>query len=273
MSLEMEIAALLESEPFDIVQAFVLLGRLGGSRHNVEEVRLRLEGMGAELKTRIEDAQGSKDRLKALNRYLFQDLGFRGNEEDYYDPRNSFLGDVLERKTGLPITLSLVYVEVGQLAGLPLAGVGFPGHFLVRYEEEGDPIFVDPFHDGRILAEEDLRNLLIQTYGESVDLTPTLLQAATAREIFSRMLYNLKGIYMTSEDFGKLLQVMDLLLLLDPRSSLDLRDRGLLYYELGDFPKARTDLTAYLQLDPTAGDAEVIRTHLNDIESRLSMFG
>ncbi|MFQ6012904.1 MAG: SirB1 family protein [Thermoplasmata archaeon] len=272
MGLYEAMRGVLAKEPLNLVRAATLLGRLGTSPHDAKRVRAQLERMGAELRNRLHRGPAGKDRLALLNRYLFEELGFRGNAEDFYDPRNSFLGAVLERKTGLPITLSLVYVEVGRRAGLPLEGVGFPGHFLMRYDDADGPVFVDPFHAGRVLEEQDLRALLDEMSEQPVPLDPTLLRPATEREILARMLHNLKGLYLTSEEFEELLQVMDFLLLLDPESPLDLRDRGLLHYERGDFRKARDDLRAYLEREPTAGDAGIIRAHLDDIESRLRMF-
>ncbi|MFQ5920120.1 MAG: SirB1 family protein [Thermoplasmata archaeon] len=272
MGLYEEMEQLLKEEPLDLIHAATLLGRLGPSPSEVRPVSEELDRIGAEVRDRLQDAPPDEDPLQVLNRYLFDDFGLRGNEDDYYDPRNSFLGEVLGRKTGLPITLSLVYIEAGRRAGLRLAGVGFPGHFLVRFESEGGPRFVDPFHAGRVLEEEDLKGLLRERSGQEIPLDPAFLRPASEREILTRMLHNLKGLYMTSEEFEKLLQVLDLLLLLDPQTSLDLRDRGLVHYELGEFPKARNDLLAYLELDPSAGDAEVIQEHLNDIESRLRMF-
>ncbi len=272
MGLYEEMERVLKEESLDLVHAATLLGRLGASPSEVKPVFKELDRMAAELRERLGDASPEEGRLHVLNRYLFDELGFHGNEDDYYDPRNSFLGEVLRRKTGLPITLSLVYVEVGMRAGLALAGVGFPGHYLVRLEGEDGPRFVDPFHDGRVLEEEDLRGLLGERSGQEVPLDPAFLRPSTERETLTRMLTNLKGLYMTTEDFEKLLQVLDLLLLLDPQSALDLRDRGLLHYEVGEFLKARVDLQAYLELDPDARDAEVIREHLNDVESRLRMF-
>ncbi len=271
MGLYEEMDRVLKEEPLDLAHAATLLGRLGPSPSDVKPVFEELDRMAAKLRERFQDAP-EEGRLQILNRYLFGELGFHGNEDDYYDPRNSFLGEVLRRKTGLPITLSLVFVEVGRRAGLTLAGVGFPGHYLVRFEEEAGPRLVDPFHAGRVLEEEDLESLLREGSGQNVPLDPAFLRPATERETLTRMLYNLKGVYMASEEFEKLLQVMDLLLRLDPKSSLDLRDRGLLHYEMGDFLEARSDLQAYLELDPSAGDAEVIREHLNDVESRLRMF-
>lgn len=264
------LSALLEEKPFDLVEAALLLGCLEGVEVQVAPYREMLRQMASEARSRVGD--GGIEAVKALNRYLFEELGFRGNEEDYYDPKNSFLGSVLDRKVGLPITLSLVYVEVAQRAGLPVKGVGFPGHFILRFEDENGPIFLDPFHGGQVLEEEDLRAMLEEMGGTPVSLDPSLLQPASNREIFTRMLYNLKGVYLTAEDFDRLLQVLDILLLMNPRSPLDLRDRGLVHYELGHFRPAQDDLRAYLELDPTAGDAEVIRAHLDDIESRLRMF-
>lgn len=197
--------------------------------------------------------------LAALNHVLFTEHGFRGNREDYFDPRNSFLNEVLERKTGIPISLSVLYMEVAQRIGLTLAGVGFPGHFLVKYVCEGEEIVLDPFVGGEVKSRGDLNRMLRDLYGGKVAFDPEFLEPVSKKHILKRMLANLKSIYLKKNDLAKTLLVFDRLIILDPAAPEDFRDRGLLYLRLECFTQAREDLQTYLKLAPNAADAGVIR--------------
>ena len=193
-------------------------------------------------------------RVDALNRYLFNELGFSGNREQYEDPRNSCLNEVLDRRTGIPITLSLVYIEVARRAGVRAEGVNFPGHFLVRVlqdlhtDDPGEGLIVDPFHAGAILNEHDCRLLLHRHMGEEAAWAPELLARATRRQILVRMLLNLKRLYVKWRSFPQARAITDLLLALSPSAVTELRDRGLLAYHMNDFPAALRDLEEYLKL-------------------------
>jgi regulator of sirC expression with transglutaminase-like and TPR domain len=193
-------------------------------------------------------------RVDVLNRFLFNELGFSGNREQYEDPRNSCLNEVLDRRTGIPITLSLVYIEVARRAGIRAEGVNFPGHFLVRVlqdlhtDDPGDGLIVDPFHAGAILNEHDCRLLLHRHMGEDAAWAPELLARATRRQILVRMLLNLKRLYVKWRSFPQARVITDLLLALSPSAVTELRDRGLLAYHMNDFPAALRDLEEYLRL-------------------------
>lgn len=192
-------------------------------------------------------------RVDALNRYLFNELGFYGNREHYEDPRNSCLNEVLDRRTGIPITLCLVYIEVARRAGLRAEGVNFPGHFLVRMlhdlhtDDPDEGLIVDPFHAGAILNEHDCRVLLQRHLGEDTAFEPHLLARATRRQILVRMLLNLKRLYVRWRSFPQARMITDLLLALSPSSLTELRDRGLLAYHMNDYPAALKDLEEYLK--------------------------
>ena len=192
-------------------------------------------------------------RLDAVNRYLFGTLGFSGNRERFDDPRNSCLNEVMDRKTGIPITLALVYIEVARRAGIRAEGVNFPGHFLVRCLQDvrtDDPdagLIVDPFHGGAILNEADCRQLLEPHMSEAA-FEPALLARATRRQILVRMLLNLKKLYVKMHSFPQARATTDALLALQPSSLADLRDRGLLAYHMNDFAYALRDLEEYLKL-------------------------
>jgi regulator of sirC expression with transglutaminase-like and TPR domain len=192
-------------------------------------------------------------RVDALNLYLFNDLGFFGNREQYEDPRNSCLNEVLDRRTGIPISLALVYIEIARRAGVRAEGINFPGHFLVRVlhdlhtDDPGEGFIVDPFHSGAILNEHDCRALLHRHMGEEAAFEPHLLARATRRQILVRMLLNLKRIYVRWRSFPQARMITDLLLAISPSSLSELRDRGLLAYHLNDFPAALRDLEDYLK--------------------------
>lgn len=193
-------------------------------------------------------------RVDALNRYLFNELGFFGNREQYEDPRNSCLNEVLDRRTGIPISLALVYIEIARRAGVRAEGINFPGHFLVRVlqdlhtDDPGEGLIVDPFHGGAILNEADCRTLLHRHMGDEAAFEPHLLARATRRQILVRMLLNLKRIYVRWRSFPQARTVTDLLLAISPSSLTELRDRGLLAYHMNDFPSALKDLEEYLKL-------------------------
>jgi regulator of sirC expression with transglutaminase-like and TPR domain len=206
--------------------------------------------------------------VTALNSVLFSQHGYRGNAGDYYDPRNSFLNQVIERKIGIPITLSVLYLEVAQRIGLALEGVNFPGHFLVKHESDGLEIFIDPFHAGELKSREDLSAMLDRLNGEKVTFRPEFLATAGKKQILKRMLGNLKAIYLRDGDFGQALSVFDRLIILDPAAAEEIRDRGLVYFEVEDFTQAREDCETYLQLAPDARDAAAIREQLARLAKR-----
>jgi len=204
--------------------------------------------------------------LHAINHYLFTELGFRGNTDDYYDPRNSFLNDVIDRRTGIPITLCLIYLEIAQRLDFPMAGVGLPGHFLVRPTLDEMAIFVDPFNQGEILFAEDCQDRLQQIYGSRAQLQPHHLESVTAKMLLARMLANLKVIYLQQRDIPKALAAIDRILLMLPKAAVELRDRGLIYYQLGQLVEAQHNLELYLCERPDANDAYEIRHIIQQIE-------
>jgi len=226
----------------------------------------RLDAMGDEASIRIAQDLGHdaplEARLDGLNRYLFRELGFRGNRDQYEDPRNSCLNEVMDRRTGIPISLCLVYIEVARRAGIRAEGVNFPGHFLVRVlqdlhtDDPGDGIIVDPFHDGAILDEYDCRALLRNQQGDEANWEPELLARATRRQILVRMLLNLKLLYLKWRSFPQARLVTDLLLSLTPNPVHELRDRGLLAYQMNDFPAALRDLEEYLRRSKLRGEVD-----------------
>ena len=207
--------------------------------------------------------------IAALNFVLFARHGFRGNRDDYYDPKNSFLNEVIERKTGIPITLSVLYMEVAARVGLTVDGVGFPGHFMVQAHADGNEIVIDPFNSGDIKTEEDLAAMLQQIYGSKLGFRSEFLAPVTKKQILTRMLTNLKAIYAKANDMVNTLAALDRLLILDPASAADTRDRGVIYSRLECYGQAKDDFERYLQLAPDADDAAAIREQLVELAKRV----
>ena len=209
--------------------------------------------------------------LTEINRYLFHDQGFSGNRDNYYDPRNSYLNDVLDRKLGIPILLSVIYIEVGRRLGLRVKGVNFPGHFLVRVTTPGGDLFLDPYADGISVGVEELNLRLRKLFGArapTLDEQPELLSPTSSRDILLRILRNLKLIYLHRGDVGRLLSVLDKILEIDPKSAAELRDRGRLYQQLCYSPKAVKDFKRYLELSPEAEDAQDVRSTIMALSTR-----
>ena len=186
--------------------------------------------------------------IAALNKVLFEEENFSGNAEDYDDPRNSYLNDVLQRKKGIPITLSLVYTEVARRKGLPLAGVGFPGHFLVKHPGPPADIVVDPYDRGAILAPADCETLLKKHFGPETEMKAEYLAASTHRQILARMLNNLKGSYYRRNNFPKVLTLIELALATGEDMPSNVRDRGMVYFALRSYTDAVRELKTYLAL-------------------------
>jgi regulator of sirC expression with transglutaminase-like and TPR domain len=241
-----------------LAEAALVIARIEYPHLEAEPYLARLDAMGEAARERIdrhvdETGDGSTlSRIKAFNAYLFEDQCFVGNRERYEDPRNSCLNEVLERRTGIPITLSLVYMEVARRAGLNIEGVNFPGHFLVRCPElkrgGASQLIIDPFHGGALLSERDCRVLLQKHVGSEVAFNRSLLAPATPRQIVVRMLLNLKRIYVHMRSFPQARDVTELLLAVTPSALSELRDRGLLAYHLNDVTGALRDLQTYLRL-------------------------
>jgi regulator of sirC expression with transglutaminase-like and TPR domain len=201
------------------------------------------------------DSRHSETAVDILNAYLFDEEGFTGNRDRYDDPSNSFLNEVLERRTGIPITLALVYMEVARRAGLTVEGVNFPGHFLLRHRAQRDSpygrdLIIDAHHGGALLSEGMCRELFRRHGGHSGEWTPDVLGRATKSQILVRMLVNLKRSYVAMCSFAHARDVTELLLAIEPSALGELRDRGLLAYQLNDYQAALRDLQHYLQLTP-----------------------
>lgn len=225
----------------------------------------RLDLLAERVKDRLSGESAPLIVLEELCRVLFEEEGFRGNADAYYDPRNSFLNDVLDRHVGIPITLGIVMLEVGWRVGLPLNGINFPGHFLVRYEGEVVRLLVDPFDEGRVRWEDQGQELLDRVYGGMVRMRDEFLRPATRTDILARVLSNLKGIYLNARDDDRALAAVDRILLLRPAATMELRDRGLLLARTGRNDEAVLELERYLDHAPAATDAQRVRSLIDDL--------
>ena len=257
-------------EAVDLARAALLIGEEEEPRRfDPERCLARLDEMGAEARERVRSAEGSE--VEAFNRYLFEEQGFTGNEADYYDPRNSMLHHVLARRVGIPITLSIVYMEVARRAGLRAKGVGLPGHFLVRVWGDGDEgVLVDPFNR-KVTDREECQKRLDVIYDGQLALREDHLRAVGVRSILARALGNLKAVYIQAQLFRRALSAVERILLLNPHDLEERRDRGMLLAQLNRFSEAITEAQTYLNLSPDASDAEAVGEQLKKMHLRQAM--
>ena len=254
----------------DLAEASLLVAAEEYPGLDVRGYLARLDEMGCSLRLRIEEEPRPERAVMALNRYMFHELGFHGNSEQYYDARNSYLNEVLDRRVGIPLSLSTVYMEVAGRAGLEVEGVGLPGHFVVRVQTPGRPLLVDPFHGGALLTEKDCQERLDRIFGGKVKLEPEMLRPCGGKDMLERMLRNLKAIYLRDQDVDRALRVVDLIVRIQPGSAEDLRDRGVLYASLDCYGLAARDLESYLALAPQAKDADDLAARVATLRQRAA---
>lgn len=229
----------------------------------------RLDAIAATVRARVPEGAPPPRMLKALNAHLFDELGFRGNTDDYYDPRNSFLNEVLERRTGLPITLSIVYIAVAARLGVELQGVGMPGHFVVKLRRREGEVVIDPFHGGSVLTARELRERIVAAGGDP-EHAARYLAASTSRQVLTRLLHNLKRIYLEARQFDDALRAVELLLVLAPWDLDEIRDRGLIHHRRLAYGEALRDLEVYAEHRPEAEDAGRIWENIQVLRARAS---
>jgi regulator of sirC expression with transglutaminase-like and TPR domain len=242
----------------------------------VDAYAAKLDALAQSLRGEVENAPTPAAQVQRLVHALFRDGGFSGNRAYYYDPRNSYLNEVIDRRTGIPITMAIVYMEVGRRIGLPLEGVSFPGHFLVRVPMRRGMLVLDAFEGGLPQSEDELRERLkrVVPRGTTGRVPPEelpldqFLEPATNRQILGRLLRNLKGIFREKDDPARLLEVLNRMLLVAPDAHAELRDRGLVYQRLECWRPALQDLRDYTEREPEAPDADEIRARVIEL-SRL----
>jgi regulator of sirC expression with transglutaminase-like and TPR domain len=259
-------------EDIDLAEGALLIAQSAYPDLDASACRARIDDLARRLRAQIPEDSTGEQRIVALNRFLFEQQGFSPNNEDYFDPRNSFLNDVLERRVGIPISLSVLYIEVGRRVGLPLQGVSFPGHFLVKCKLEQGVVILDPYGSGTSLSLQDLQQRLRATRGGEVSraIVAAMLVAADKKQILARMLRNLKAIYVEQGDHNRALSVMDWIVSVVPTDATETRDRGLLYLQLEGFRAALRDLERYLALAPSADDAQQIRGHVAELRQTVA---
>ena len=232
---------------------------------DVEEYIKKISRIGISLKESISDVKNPTYLISMLNEHLFENLGFSGDDDDYYNPKNNFLNEVIDKKVGLPITISILYTEIAKFIGLELKIVGFPGHILVKYNEE---MVLDPFYDGRLLDVDDLQEILDTNFGGQLEFKPEYLDEVNSEQILVRLTRNLKNSYVQSFVYDKALRCVNLVLAIDPESAEDIRDKGILEERLQNPEIALKYLNKYLEINPNAEDVDFILELIRSIKTK-----
>ena len=235
---------------------------------NIPKYIEKINEMSNSLKLKIGQVKNITYTISMLNEYFFDELDFHGAEGDYYDPGNSFLNIVLDKKTGIPITLSIIYAEIAKNIGLDLQIVGFPGHVIVKYKEE---MILDPFYRGKLLTIEDLEEILDRNFGDGVEFVPEYLNEATTEQLLTRLLRNLKNAYTQSYAYDSAMKCTDMILGMRPESPEEIRDKGILEERLLRYDKALPLLNKYLELQPEADDADFILELIKSVREKSNL--
>jgi regulator of sirC expression with transglutaminase-like and TPR domain len=272
----------LEDGRIDLARACLQIAEDAYPGLDVDGYVGEIERFSKRLAARLAPDAAAEDRVIALNEFLFADLGFSGNVRDYYDPRNSYLNEVIDRRRGIPITLSVLYIEIGRRIGLALQGVSFPGHFLVRLPMRGGTLVLDPFSGGTPQSADELRERLKRVIpkgagvGEpggvpvaELPLDP-FLEPASNRQILARLLRNLKGVYQEKDKPERLLEVLNRMIIVAPDVAGERRDRGYVYQRLECWRPALQDLADYLEREPEAADQEEVRAKVMELSQRCA---
>jgi regulator of sirC expression with transglutaminase-like and TPR domain len=265
-----EFASLASREPVPLVRGALLIAKEEYPRLDVQKYVDVLASLAREAETVVGMGDDTIERVQLLSHFLFEQKGFKGNRDKYGDPRNSFLNEVLDRRLGIPITLSVIYLEVGRRLGLKLYGVSFPAHFLVKAVDQQGELLIDPFNGGALLTLDEIRARLIQTYGQPVEVSPEMVRAVGGRHILVRMLRNLKNLYLSGDDPIRALAALDRILLLDAHLVEELMDRGKLYERLECFRAALDDFQSFLSQAPEHAAAETVREAVIRLSRQVS---
>ncbi|MCE2506793.1 MAG: transglutaminase family protein [Nitrosopumilaceae archaeon] len=231
----------------------------------VEKYIEKISKIGMSLKESVSDVKNPTYLISMLNEHLFENLGYSGDDDDYYNPKNNFLNEVLDKKTGLPITISILYAEIAKFVGLDLKIVGFPSHILVKYNEE---MILDPFYDGRLLDIDDLQEILDTNYGGEIEFKPEFLDEIESEQIMLRLTRNLKNSYVQSFVYDKALRCVNMVLSIEPESPEDIRDKGILEERLLNYESALKYLNKYLEINPNAEDVDFILELIRSIKTK-----
>lgn len=257
-----------EDAPLD--RAALELARIEYADLDVEPFLEILDSYAVELAGRLSEATTGAAFVTATNGYLFDELGFAGNAQDYFDPHNSCLNDVLTRRVGIPITLSIVYIEIARRLAKPVFGIGMPGHFLIQYDDGEYSTYIDPFHGGRLLSLEDCFVVAKETAGVDLEPDSKHLPRASARQILFRMANNLRRIYFERQWNAKSIELLNLLIAANPDSAEEYRQRGVAHMQAGNMKTAKTDLERYLTLAPEGSGRSAVKQQLWEIQRWLA---
>jgi regulator of sirC expression with transglutaminase-like and TPR domain len=272
----------VEDEAIDLARACLQVAEDPYPGLDVDGYVGEIERFARRLDARLGAGASREDRVIALNDFLFAELGFEGNSGNYYDPRNSYLNEVIDRRRGIPITLAILYMEIGRRVGLPLEGVSFPGHFLVRLPMRGGTLVLDPYSGGVPVSEDELRARLKRVIprvagsaapgGVAVGDLPLeqFLERAGKRQVLARLLRNLKGVYREQDRPERLLEVLNRMLIVAPEAATELRDRGYVYRRLECWRPALQDLADYLEREPDAPDLAEVRASMVELSRRCA---
>jgi regulator of sirC expression with transglutaminase-like and TPR domain len=230
----------------------------------------KLEQIASEARNTAAALADASDIIQAINSVLFLEYGYHGNKQSYYDPRNSYLNQVIDRRTGIPITLSVLYMAVADRVGLPVLGVGMPGHFLVKHAGPSGEVYIDSFNGGRLMDAAGCAKLVEDISGAKLELRPEHLSAVSKKQILTRMLANLAGIYSEGKDYARAIRAVDYILMIDANQPTYVRDRGLLLAASGRKRDSIESLERYLKLSPDSRDAPQIRDSIKRIRAQLS---
>jgi regulator of sirC expression with transglutaminase-like and TPR domain len=255
-----------KDEDIDLLHAALFLAQTEYPDLNIDTYTQILDRIADSIVRKLPETRYPLKVIKTINDYLFNELGFYGNTEDYYNPKNSYINEVLERRTGIPISLSVVYLEIAKRIDFPMVGIGMPGHFLICPELEDVGFFVDVFYSGEIIFKSDCEDRLSQIYQQPMKLESRFIEPVTTRQILARMLTNLKYIYINIRELIKALGVADGIVMLYPDNPKEIRDRGLLHYQLEEWQQAIIDLNFYLKMCPEAEDSDKVRSLLQRID-------
>jgi regulator of sirC expression with transglutaminase-like and TPR domain len=255
---------------FDLARAALLIAAEADPNVDVDGEIHTIESWAAQLRAQLDPSWNNLQKLARLRNFVYEELRFRGDRRDYYSPSNSLLNQVMGRRLGVPLTLSIIFMELGWRVGMPLEGVGFPGHFLVRLAGEPRALLLDPYERGTSVHEEDCRRMLHDLSDGKLELSDQYLASISKRDMIVRLLMNLKGAYLRANEDENALAAVDRLLLLRPDDLDEVRDRGLLLYRLQRYAPALEALLRYLDGCPDAADREAMEEHTRNLRTLVA---
>ena len=251
-----------EDDEIELAEAALLIAAEEYPNLIIGDYLRKLDLFAEQAKRSVAPSGTPIEIINGLNRTIFHELGFQGNTEHYYDPRNSFLSQVIDRRKGIPITLSLIHLEVARRIGLELLPVGLPGHFLLKHAGRAGELFIDPFNGGRVMNDAEVAELLAEVTSGRLKLSNEHLTPVTNKQMLTRILANLYGVYARGMDYTRALAAVERMRLIAPNTASHVRDRGLLLAAMNRSHDAVAELEHYLKLEPDADDAEMVRDRI-----------